>query len=68
VQEGLAVEAKMTGLAEESSCVECRRGFRSVASARRRKSRRSRCSSPPAHASYVTGAVVPMDGGANPVI
>ena len=48
VQEGLAVEAKMTGLAEaELLAAQRRRRFRSAASARRRRSRASRCSSPP---------------------
>ena len=68
VQEGLAVEAKMTGLAEEELL--------------RRMQERiplGRLGTPEevaqvalflasAHASYVTGAIVPMDGGANPVI
>ena len=68
VQEGLAVEAKMTGLAEEELL--------------RRMQERiplGRLGTPEevaqvalflasGHASYVTGAIIPMDGGANPVI
>ena len=48
VKEGLEAEARMTGLCAKRSCSSAsRRAFRCAGSARRRKWRASRCSSPP---------------------
>jgi NAD(P)-dependent dehydrogenase (short-subunit alcohol dehydrogenase family) len=68
VQEGLAVEAKMTGLAEE---VLLRRMQERIPLGRLgtpEEVAQVALFLASAHASYVTGAIVPMDGGANPVI
>lgn len=68
VQEGLAVEAKMTGktpdelLAAQQARIPLRRLGTPEEVARVALFLAS------AQASYVTGAIVPMDGGANPVI
>ena len=69
VQEGLAVEAKMTGIARgRAARAAAGEDSAAAARARRRKSRTSRCSSRRMRASYVTGAIVPMDGGSSAVI
>ena len=59
----LAVEAKMTGLAEEELLKRAQARMPLRRSARRRKSRLALFLASD-QASYVTGAIVPMDGGA----
>jgi NAD(P)-dependent dehydrogenase (short-subunit alcohol dehydrogenase family) len=68
VQEGLAVEAKMTGLAEAELL---RRAEAKIPLGRigtPEEVARVVLFLASGEASYVTGAIVPMDGGANPVI
>ena len=68
VQEGLSVEAKMTGLAED----ELLKGTQARIPLGRlgtpEEVARVALFLASAEASYVTGAIVPMDGGSNPVI
>jgi NAD(P)-dependent dehydrogenase (short-subunit alcohol dehydrogenase family) len=68
VQEGLAVEAKMTGLSAEELLArnQAKLPLRRLGTPEEVAQVAVFLAS--ARASYVTGAIVPMDGGANPVI
>ena len=68
VQEGLRVEAKMTGLPEEELLARNQAKLPLRRLGTPEEVARVAVFLASAQASYVTGAIVPMDGGANPVI
>jgi NAD(P)-dependent dehydrogenase (short-subunit alcohol dehydrogenase family) len=68
VQEGLSAEAKMTGLAEEELLQRMQARIPLGRLGTPEEVARVALFLASGAASYVTGAIVPMDGGANPVI
>jgi len=68
VQEGLSVEAKMTGLAEDELLKRAQARIPLGRMGTPEEVARVALFLASAEASYVTGAIVPMDGGSNPVI
>jgi NAD(P)-dependent dehydrogenase (short-subunit alcohol dehydrogenase family) len=68
VQEGLAVEAKMTGLAPEELLARAQAKLPLGRLGTPEEVARVALFLASDQASYVTGAIVPMDGGANPVV
>jgi NAD(P)-dependent dehydrogenase (short-subunit alcohol dehydrogenase family) len=68
VQEGLAVEAKMTGLAPEELLARAQAKLPLGRLGTPEEVARVALFLASEQASYVTGAIVPMDGGANPVV
>ncbi|MEP7183683.1 MAG: SDR family oxidoreductase [Betaproteobacteria bacterium] len=68
VQEGLAVEAKMTGLSAEELLARSQAKLPLRRLGTPEEVAQVAVFLASARASYVTGAIVPMDGGANPVI
>jgi len=68
VQEGLCVEAKMTGLAEDELLKRAQARIPLGRMGTPEEVARVALFLAAAEASYVTGAIVPMDGGSNPVI
>ena len=68
VQEGLRVEAKMTGLAEDELLKRMQARIPLGRLGTPEEVARVALFLASAGASYVTGAIVPMDGGSNPVI
>ena len=68
VREGLSVEAKMTGLAEDELLKRTQARIPLGRLGTPEEVARVALFLASAEASYVTGAIVPMDGGSNPVI
>jgi NAD(P)-dependent dehydrogenase (short-subunit alcohol dehydrogenase family) len=68
VQEQLAVEAKMTGLGEAELLQRMQARIPLGRLGTPKEVANVVLFLASEHASYVTGAIVPMDGGANPVI
>jgi NAD(P)-dependent dehydrogenase (short-subunit alcohol dehydrogenase family) len=68
VQEGLAVEAKMTGLAPDELLARAQAKLPLGRLGTPEEVARVALFLASDQASYVTGAIVPMDGGANPVV
>jgi len=68
VQEGLSVEAKMTGLPEDELLKRTRARIPLGRIGTPEEVAQVVLFLASEAASYVTGAIVPMDGGANPVI
>ncbi len=68
VQEGLRVEAKMTGLAEDELLKRTQARIPLGRLGTPEEVARVALFLASAEASYVTGAIIPMDGGSNPVI
>jgi NAD(P)-dependent dehydrogenase (short-subunit alcohol dehydrogenase family) len=68
VQEGLSVEAKMTGLAEEVLLQQMQAKIPLGRLGTPEEVAQVALFLASTHASHVTGAIVSMDGGANPVI
>ena len=68
VQEGLAVEAKMTGLAPDELLARAQAKLPLGRLGTPEEVARAALFLASDQASYVTGAIVPMDGGANPVV
>jgi NAD(P)-dependent dehydrogenase (short-subunit alcohol dehydrogenase family) len=68
VQEGLAVEAKMTGIAEDELLKRNQARIPLGRLGTPEEVARVALFLASSAASYVTGAILPMDGGSNPVI